>query len=73
VKAKPVEVKGLQRYTLLRTIGTGAFARVRLAIDKVTTEVVVVKVISKGMVVRKKQLDHVMGKGRYWRRCSTLS
>lgn len=56
-----MEMKGLQRYTLLRTIGTGAFARVRLAIDKVTTEVVVVKVISKGMVVKRKQLDHVMG------------
>lgn len=64
VKTKPVEVKGLQRYTLLRTIGTGAFARVRLAIDKVTTDVVVVKVISKGMVVRRKQLDHVIWERR---------
>lgn len=58
------EPQGLNRYLLYRTIGTGSFARVKLAMDKVTSEVVVVKVISKALVLRRKQLAHVLEERR---------
>ena len=58
---RPIEQpQGLSRYLLYRTIGTGSFARVKLAMDKVTSEVVVVKIISKGLVLKRRQLAHVM-------------
>ena len=53
------EPQGLNRYSLYRTIGTGSFARVKLAMDKVTSEVVVVKIISKALVLKRRQLTHV--------------
>ena len=57
---REVDTKGLGRYVLCRTVGTGAFARVRLALDKVSGEVVVLKIMSKSLVLRRKQLDHVL-------------
>lgn len=54
------QLQGLDRFSLLRTIGTGTFARVKLARNKLTNEVVVLKVISKSWVLRRNQLNHVV-------------
>ena len=62
--SKGVDLRGLGRYVLYRTIGTGSFARVKLAMDKVTGQAVVVKVISKDIVLKRKQLAHVLTENR---------
>ena len=54
------ELQGLSRYTLQRTIGTGSFARVRLAIDRTTHDVVVVKIMSKSLLLRRRQVQHIL-------------
>lgn len=50
----------LANFTLLRTIGTGSFARVRLAIDRANNEIVVLKSMSKSLLLRRKQVAHVL-------------
>lgn len=50
----------LSNYSFMRTIGTGSFARVRLAITRQSGEVVVVKSMSKSLIVRRAQMDHVL-------------
>lgn len=49
----------LSHFRLLRTIGTGTFSRVRLAVVKSTQEVVVIKVMSKPDIIKKRQVEHV--------------
>ena len=55
---KPVK-PAIDQYRLLRTIGTGTFSRVRLAVHKATHEIVVVKIMNKQDIVRKRQVEHV--------------
>ena len=50
----------LSDFTILRTIGTGSFARVRLAINRSTREVVVLKSMSKSLILRRKPVAHVL-------------
>lgn len=50
----------LSDFIILRTIGTGSFARVRLAINRSTREVVVLKSMSKSLILRRKQVAHVL-------------
>ena len=54
------ELSPLHRYSLMRTIGTGSFARVRVAVEKSTNAVVVIKIISKSMVLERNQLAHAL-------------
>ena len=49
----------LNSFALSRTIGTGTFARVRLARRKDTCEVVALKIMNKADIVRKRQVEHV--------------
>ena len=60
IRPKQRQLQGLARFSLMRTIGTGTFFRVKLAMDKLTNEVVVIKIISKSCVVRRNQLRHVI-------------
>jgi len=57
---RPADSPSMANYTLLRTIGTGSFARVRLAIDRENNEIVVLKSMSKSLLLRRKQVAHVM-------------
>ena len=63
-KPKQQPLQGLARYSLLRTIGTGTFSRVKLAMDQLTNETVAVKIISKSWALRRKQLKHVLEERR---------
>lgn len=47
------------QFHLLRTIGTGCFSRVRLAIHTPTSQIVVLKMIKKSMLDKQKQVDRV--------------
>ena len=49
----------LSAFVVDRVIGTGSFARVKLARYKETSEVVVLKIMSKADILRKKQVEHV--------------
>jgi len=59
MRARSEEPCPLHCYSLMRTIGTGSFARVRVAVEKSTNEVVVIKIISKSMALKRNQLVHV--------------
>jgi len=52
--------QSLADFTILRTIGVGSFARVRLAITRSTKEVVVLKSMSKSHIFKRKQVTHVL-------------
>ena len=60
IRAHSEELQSLYRYSLMRTIGTGSFSRVRVAVEKLTNEVVAIKIISKSMVLRRNQLNHIL-------------
>lgn len=49
----------LDSIVLMRTLGTGAFGRVRLAQIKATGEYIAVKSLKKQYIIRSKQVDHV--------------
>jgi len=49
----------LSSFTVDRIIGTGSFARVKVARYKETSEVVALKIMSKAEILRKKQVEHV--------------
>lgn len=55
----PSDRPSLSHFRLLRTIGTGTFSRVRLAVVKSTQEVVVIKIMSKPDIIKKRQVEHV--------------
>lgn len=64
VQRKSEDLQGIRRYSVYRTIGTGAFARVKLARHKVTGEVVALKIMSKAVVLNRNQLKHVLTERR---------
>ena len=53
------ERPSLANYRLLRTIGTGSFSRVRLAVHRTTQEISAIKIFLKQDIVRKRQVEHV--------------
>lgn len=59
-RQKAVEKSGLEDYELRDTVGTGSFGRVRLACHKKTGYVFALKILSKNLVVKTKQVDHIL-------------
>lgn len=63
-EAKQLKQQGaspsLADFIILRTIGVGSFARVRLAISQSTKEVVALKCMSKSLILKRKQVTHVL-------------
>lgn len=49
----------LEQFRLMRTIGTGTFARVRLARNIATDEIIVVKIMNKSQIIQMRQVDHI--------------
>ena len=49
----------LESFQICRTIGTGSYSVVRLAVDKLTQEPVVLKIMKKSHVIVKGQIDHI--------------
>lgn len=49
----------LKNYTLIRTIGQGAFGTVKLAKNKTTNNLVAIKLLKKYDLIKNKQVDHV--------------
>jgi len=49
----------LKNYTLIRTIGQGAFGIVKLAKNKTTNNLVAIKLLKKYDLIKNKQVDHV--------------
>ena len=60
----PAQTPQLAQYRLLRTIGTGTFARVRLARHKATDQVLVLKIMKKSLILQKRQTEHVTNERR---------
>merc|ERR1711953_814036 len=56
--SKPGEYK-LENLDLIKTIGTGTFARVSLARDKMTRDYFALKVLAIQDIIKLKQVDHV--------------
>jgi len=46
-------------FEVLRTVGTGSYSVVKLAIDKASGSPVVLKVMSKSLIIRKGQVEHI--------------
>lgn len=46
-------------FEVLRTVGTGSYSTVKLAIDKVSRGPVVLKIMSKSLIIRKGQVEHI--------------
>ena len=53
------KILDLESLEFIRTLGTGAFGRVRLARIKQTGEYIAVKCLKKSHLIRTKQVDHV--------------
>lgn len=49
----------IHNYTLIRTIGQGAFGTVKLAKNKATNQLVAIKFLKKYDLIKNKQVDHV--------------
>ena len=50
----------IQSYEFLKTLGTGAFGRVRLAKEKETEKYVAIKVLKKIEIIRLEQVEHLV-------------
>eukprot|EP00960_Hanusia_phi_P073098 767945-Hanusia_phi.AAC.3 len=61
-EAKRMELKGcaFADFEVKKTLGTGSFGRVRLVKHKKSGRVYALKMLSKALVLRTKQLDHVL-------------
>mmetsp|Transcript_21505 Transcript_21505/g.71266 ORF Transcript_21505/g.71266 Transcript_21505/m.71266 type:complete len:358 (+) Transcript_21505:2-1075(+) len=61
-EAKRMELKGCSfaDFEVKKTLGTGSFGRVRLVKHKKSGRVYALKMLSKALVLRTKQLDHVL-------------
>ena len=57
MEAKPETIP--VRFQPIRTIGTGTYSSVKVAIDKQTGQPVVLKIMDKMHIIRKGQIDHV--------------
>ena len=55
-KPKPIDLKN---YTIIRTIGQGAFGTVKLAKNKISNQLAAIKLLKKYDLIKNKQVDHV--------------
>ncbi|CAG9319476.1 unnamed protein product [Blepharisma stoltei] len=49
----------LEQFRLMRTVGTGTFARVRLARNIATDEIIVIKMMYKSQIIQMRQVEHI--------------
>mmetsp|Transcript_42201 Transcript_42201/g.112865 ORF Transcript_42201/g.112865 Transcript_42201/m.112865 type:complete len:379 (+) Transcript_42201:319-1455(+) len=57
---KTLQGSEMSAYDSMKTLGTGSFGRVRLAKHRGSGKVFAIKMLSKSLVIKSKQVDHIM-------------